>query len=167
MKFSTKELSFMISKRIGLRVSGALILATLAGHGMQAAQAEQQPAPSTAPVPLAPAEPLANAPTARPGSSGSGTAAGQISVPPIPDAQVCPSTTPLSPDSLALLTRVETLVGTALDQKIAAQQKVTATGTVGKGLEGLGRVSVDRADLDEIRADVAQIKVLLQTYIPK
>jgi hypothetical protein len=155
----------MLSKQVALRVSAAVIVATLGGHSMQAAQAQQQPAPSTPQNPLVPAQPLTSAPTAPPGSSG--TAVGPISVPPIPDAQVCPSTTPLSPDSLVLLNRVQTLVGTALDQKIAAQQKVTATGTVGKGLEGLGRVSVDRADLDEIRADVEQIKILLQTYIQK
>ena len=66
-----------------------------------------------------------------------------------------------------MLNRVESLVATALDEKIAATQKTSAIGTVGKGLEGLGRVSVDRADLDEIRADIEQVKVMLQTYIAK
>jgi hypothetical protein len=68
---------------------------------------------------------------------------------------------------LVLLNRVESLASDALDEKKAAAQKAQATGTVGKGLEGSGRVSMDRADLDEIRANVEQIRVLLQTYIGK
>jgi hypothetical protein len=126
----------------------------------------QAPAtPSQAPVVPTPPAPTTTSPTAPAGSSG---ASNQFSVPVVPDAQaICPSTTPISPDALVLLNRVETLVANALDEKKAAAQKSQATGTVGKGLEGFGRVSVDRADLDEIRANVEQIKVLLQTYIAK
>jgi hypothetical protein len=184
----------MLLKRISRRVSVALVMTCIAGFGVQAyerpdpltlAQQTASPAPSTpgtrsqvpatppqapatpsqAPVVPTPSAPTTTSPTAPAGSSG---ASNQFSVPAVPDAQpICPSTTPLSPDSLVLINRIETLVANALDQKIAAAQKTQATGTVGKGLEGFGRVSVDRADLDEIRADVEQIKVLLQTYIAK
>jgi len=180
----------MLLKRIALRVSAALVMTSLAGFGVQAderpdasdaltqAQQPASPAPSTpatpsrapvtppqAPVFPTPPVPATSAPTAPAGSSGTSN---QFSVPDVPDAQTaCPSTTPLSPDALVLLNRVETLAANALDEKKAAAQKAQATSTVGKGLEGFGRVSVDRADLDEMRANVEQIRVLLQTYIGK
>ena len=158
----------MFSKRIGLRLSAALIIVLAA-----ACSAEARDIDKAGPAPLAqqttpPAAPPTSVPTAPAGSGGAAT--GTVVVP-LPSSQeapaVCPSPTPLNSDTLVMLNRVETLVASALDRKIEASQKSSATGTVGKGLEGLGRVSVDRADLDEIRADVAQIKVLLQTYIAK
>ena len=160
----------MLSKRIGLRVFAALIIIGAAGFGAEARALDTSdavtPAQQTTPAPTTPSTTSPTAP------SGSGDAASTVSVTvPLPSSQdapvVCPTTTPLNADTLVMLNRVESLVATALDQKIAATQKTSAIGTVGKGLEGLGRVSVDRADLDEIRADIEQVKVMLQTYIAK
>jgi hypothetical protein len=159
----------MFSKRIAFRMSAALIIVTAAAYSVEARElAKPDPAPlgqQTTP----PVAPPTTAPTAPAGSGGSTSTATVIV--PLPSSQeapvVCPSPTPLNGDTLVMLNRVETLVGTALDSKIEATQKATATGTVGRGLEGLGRVSVNRADLDEIRADIEQVKVMLQTYIAK
>ena len=49
-----------------------------------------------------------------------------------------------------------------LDEAIKGRTtKVGAVGTSGSN-ENLGRVVVDRATLDEIRAEIAQVKLLLQ-----
>jgi hypothetical protein len=159
----------MFSKRIGLRVSAALIIVIAAAYSAEARDIDKP-----GPAPLAqqttpPAVPPTSVPTAPAGSGGAATT-GTVVVP-LPSSQeapvVCPSPTPLNSDTLVMLNRVETLVASALDRKIEASRKSSATGTVGKGLEGLGRVSVDRADLDEIRADIEQVKVMLQTYVAK
>src|SRR5476649_2070654 len=116
----------MLSKRIGLRVFAALIIIGAAGFGAEARALDTSdavtPAQQTTPAPTTPSTTSPTAP------SGSGDAASSVSVP-LPSSQdapvVCPTTTPLNADTLVMLNRVESLVATALDQKIAATQKTS------------------------------------------
>jgi hypothetical protein len=67
-------------------------------------------------------------------------------------------------DALVLLSRIQTIVEEAMSDKprTRAERPLGTSGTLGKA----GQVMVDRADLDEIRAEVDQLKTVLQTYKP-
>jgi hypothetical protein len=73
--------------------------------------------------------------------------------------------------ALMLLDRMQTLIDEALSGKKPAKKSeaggVATSGTVNNGsassgIQGSGKVMMDRAALDEIRAEIAQIKTMLQ-----
>jgi hypothetical protein len=69
-----------------------------------------------------------------------------------------PAATNTDPSTaLMLLDRVATLLDAALNDKSTKPKAVSTSGSS----EGGGKVVIDRAALDEIRAEVAQIRLLL------
>jgi len=86
--------------------------------------------------------------------------------PTTPDA-AAPTVPRADPDrktALMLLDRIESLIDDALQEKSGKSDKSSskAVGTSGSLAEKAGKVKVDRAALDEIRAEIAQIKLMLQ-----
>jgi hypothetical protein len=95
----------------------------------------------------------------------------QTVTPQQPAAVPTPSLDPDRKTALVLLDRIETLVENALEDKSDKDKsdKDKAVATSGNAeiktgsLEGKsGRVTVDRATLDEILSEVAQVKMMLQ-----
>jgi len=107
-----------------------------------------------------------------------------VSRPPA-EQQPAPTPTPTTPDAAAptvrqadpdrktalmLLDRIASLIDEALEGTSGTSGKSgksdksssKAVGTSGSLVEKAGKVTVDRAALDEIRAEVAQIKLMLQ-----
>ena len=104
-----------------------------------------------------------------------------VSRPPA-EQQPAPTPTPTTPDAavptvpradpdrktaLMLLDRIGSLIDEALEGTSGKSGKSDkssskAVGTSGSLVEKAGKVTVDRAALDEIRAEVAQIKLMLQ-----
>jgi predicted NBD/HSP70 family sugar kinase len=64
---------------------------------------------------------------------------------------------PASREAIVLLDRIQALVDEAL------AEKNRAVGTTGKTSDKPGKVTIDRAALDEIRAEVSQLKTMLET----
>jgi hypothetical protein len=151
-----------------LRIASSLIVATWLFSSQSAAQ---QPVPQQpVPQPPAPQQPVAQQPTAQPPQVGT------------------PSLDPDRKTALVLLDRIETLVEDALQNdsdksdksdrdksdKVKAnvdkadKEKNKAVGTSGAEIKPgsleakSGRVTVDRAMLDEILSEVAQVKMMLQ-----
>jgi len=83
---------------------------------------------------------------------------------PGPPAQVVtvPPTSQNTENAVVLLSRVQTIVEEAMSDtpRTKADRPLGTSGTLGKS----GQVTIDRADLDEIRALVEQLKIALQTY---
>jgi type IV secretory pathway VirB10-like protein len=156
-----------------LRIASSLIVATWLFSSQSAAQqpVPQQPVPQQpVPQPPAPQQPVAQQPTAQPPQVGT------------------PSLDPDRKTALVLLDRIETLVEDALqndsdksdksdrdksdkvkaDKDKADKEKNKAVGTSGAEIKPgsleakSGRVTVDRAMLDEILSEVAQVKMMLQ-----
>jgi len=65
--------------------------------------------------------------------------------------------------ALVLLDRIETVLDAAVQGK---STKAEAVGTSGSD-DGTLKVVINRAALDEIRAEIAQIKVMLRNEVPK
>ncbi|OLD13960.1 MAG: hypothetical protein AUJ01_14665 [Acidobacteria bacterium 13_1_40CM_3_65_5] len=107
-----------------------------------------------------------------------------VSRPPA-EQQPAPTPTPTTPDAAAptvrqadpdrktalmLLDRIGSLIDEALEGTSGTsgtsgksdKSSSKAVGTSGRLVEKAGKVTVDRAALDEIRAEVAQIKLMLQ-----
>jgi hypothetical protein len=60
-----------------------------------------------------------------------------------------------------MLDRIQTLIDRALEDKEAD------AAARDKGLAGAGKLMISRADLTEMRAEVGQVKVMLQSYVAK
>jgi type IV secretory pathway VirB10-like protein len=123
----------------------------------QPVQAPTVAAPKTPPAP----QPPVSRPPAeqQPAPTPTPTAA-PANVPPYPST---PSMDPDRKTALALLDRVEKLVDDALQEK--SDDKKSKNGSVGTSgtLEGRsGRLTIDRATLDEILANISQVRMMLQ-----
>src|SRR6267378_3011944 len=84
-------------------------------------------------------------------------------------APAVPQADPDRKTAMMLLDRIESLVdealeGTSTSAKSGKSDKSSSkpVGTSGSLVEKAGKVTVDRAALDEIRAEVAQIKLMLR-----
>ena len=87
----------------------------------------------------------------------SGTPA-QMTQPVVPLADITPrppTTSQNTENAVALLNRIESVIDDAMGEKPKK-----------KAEKNSGQVMVDRADLDEIRAEVGQLKIALQSYGP-
>lgn len=139
-------------------LSGSLIAQQPPGQPSQVPPPTQTPPTVAAPkTPPAPQPPVSRPPAEQ-----------QPAPTPTPTAAPAnPSTPPPSNDpdkrmALVLLDRIDKLVEETLRDKSDKKAKDGAVGTSGT-LEGkAGRVTVDRATLDEILAHVAQVKMMLQ-----
>ncbi len=153
-----------------MRMMTALIVAAfLSGSQTPTQQIPQQPT-QLPPTVAAPRTPPAPQPA--------------VSRPPA-EQQPAPTPTPTTPDAAAptvrqadpdrktalmLLDRIASLIDEALEGTSGTSGKSgksdksssKAVGTSGSLVEKAGKVTVDRAALDEIRAEVAQIKLMLQ-----
>jgi hypothetical protein len=86
------------------------------------------------------------------------TTPAQVGAPPVPLADItpqAPTTSQSNENAVVLLDRVETIVDEAMGDK--PKKKVEKNN---------GQVTIDRADLDEIRAAVGQLKIALESYGP-
>jgi hypothetical protein len=85
-------------------------------------------------------------------------------MPPLQDVTPQPATTSQnSENAVVLLSRVQMIV----DDAMSGKPKPKVERPLGdSGLRKSGQVMIDRADLDEIRAAVDQLKTVLQTYNP-
>ena len=85
-------------------------------------------------------------------------------MPPRQDVAPQPATTSQNSESaIVLLSRVQTIVDDAMSDK----PKPKVERPLGdSALRKSGQVMIDRADLDEIRAAVDQLKTVMQTYKP-
>ncbi len=153
-----------------MRMMTALIVAAfLSGSQTPTQQIPQQPT-QLPPTVAAPRTPPAPQPA--------------VSRPPA-EQQPAPTPTPTTPDAAAptvrqadpdrktalmLLDRIGSLIDEALEGTSGTsgtsgksdKSSSKAVGTSGRLVEKAGKVTVDRAALDEIRAEVAQIKLMLQ-----
>jgi hypothetical protein len=77
---------------------------------------------------------------------------------PVPSAPQTRATDTDNETAIELLNRVETLLTRAVADKDPKRDIVGTSGSKGGSL----KVVVDRADIDEMRAEIAQIKLLLQ-----
>ena len=164
------------------RMMIALVAAALLTPMTSFSQPPQQPAAPTTPAPQTPGTPQpphtqpppeqTPAPTPTPEQP---PVAGQ----PRPAPAISQPTGIQPPDvaakdvdhsaALVLLDRMQALIDEALSGK-KPTKKPAAVGTSGtanngsasSGLSGSGKVTLDRAALDEIRAEIAQIKTMLQ-----
>ena len=89
-------------------------------------------------------------------------------MPPLQDVAAQPATTAQNSESaIVLLSRVQTIVDDAMSDKPKPKPKPKVERPLGdSGLRKSGQVMIDRADLDEIRAAVDQLKTVMQTYKP-
>jgi hypothetical protein len=116
--------------------------------------------PATQPPPMQPAPPTEPAP-AQP-------APGQP-VPPAtqqPTGSAPPASAPADNGAMVLLNRISELVEQSLGHPAATQDQMKAKGTSGvkastPSKNSAGLVSVERATLDEIKAEVDQLKIML------
>jgi hypothetical protein len=67
----------------------------------------------------------------------------------------------LGAEALAMLDRIQTLIDRSL------QDKEAEAAAKSKGLAGAGKVMISRADLNEMRSEVGQVKTMLQTVVGK
>jgi len=144
-------------------MSALIVAAFLSGSQPPTQQTPQQPTrmPPTVPAPKTPPapQPATTRPPAEqlPAPTPTPTAA-----PTVPATLNPVNTDPDRRTALALLDRIDKLVGQALQESSDKKSKNGTAGTSGS-LEGKsGRVTVDRATLDEILAEVAQVKMMLQ-----
>jgi hypothetical protein len=68
--------------------------------------------------------------------------------------------------AVMMLQRIETIVDRALEGK-PSPGTPTAVGTSGKRLGDAGKLKIDRATLDEIRAAAAQVETMLRRMGPR
>ncbi len=130
----------------------------------------QQPQPILPPPALPPStpDPAMPPPTAQPPATPPPTGA-----PGEPAQTQTPAQTTATGGALVLLDRITDLVDQSLGQKPVPKEsdKSTpgATGTSGVlkvGKTGAGQVIVDRATLDEIKAEIEQLKIMLKDKQP-
>jgi hypothetical protein len=90
---------------------------------------------------------------------GSAHAQESTQLPPAP-----PTASQNSENAIVLLSRVQEIVEEAMSDKpkTKVERPLGTSGTLRKS----GQVMIDRADLDEIRANVEQLKIELQTHRP-
>jgi hypothetical protein len=82
-------------------------------------------------------------------------------IPVVTPQATCPPVAPsVSRDAVSLLDRMQTIVDDALAGRIPKDQAVATNGS--KVLREAGKVSIDRAALDEMRAEIAHLKITLQ-----
>jgi hypothetical protein len=80
---------------------------------------------------------------------------------PLVQTSTCPQVAPsVSREAVSLLDRVQTIADDTLSGKVPKDEAIATSGS--KELREAGKVSVDRAWLDEILADVGHLKLLLQ-----
>lgn len=130
----------------------------------------QQPPPVQPPAPAPPTtpDPTMPPPTARPPATPPATGAtGE------PRQAQTPAPTTPSGGALVLLDRISDLVDQSLGQKPApkasdknAPGAKGMSGVLKVGKTGTGQVSIDRATLDEIKAEVEQLKIMLKDKLP-
>jgi hypothetical protein len=125
----------------------------------QPAPPAQPPAPPATPDPAAPPQ-TAQPPAPAPAATGADS------------AQTQSSSASANGGALMLLDRISDIVDESLGQKAASKtsdkgtQRAAGTTGVKVGKSGAGKVTIDRAALDEIKAEVDQLRVMLKDKQP-